>query len=80
MTFFNEEQFGHLLDLAEALYDRTQERDEAIDALQELYDWQNGCPLGSRKWVDGWGNAMETAAKVLKKAEGKNDDADRVDA
>lgn len=35
------------------------------DALQELYDWQNGPPLLSPKWQDGWGGAMAKAEAVL---------------
>ncbi len=35
------------------------------DALEELYDWQNGLPLPSQKWVDGWGGAMKKAAAAL---------------
>ena len=42
---------------------------QAVDALQELYDWQNGCPLPT--YEKGWGNAMEMARKVLKKAEAR---------
>lgn len=41
---------------------------EALDALQELRDWQNGPPLLSEKWTTGWGNAMAKADAVLEKA------------
>lgn len=34
-------------------------------ALQELVDWQNGPPLSSRKWLDGWEDAMKKAKKLL---------------
>lgn len=37
----------------------------AKDALQDLYDWQNGPPLSSYSWLKGWGNAMAKAEKVL---------------
>lgn len=35
------------------------------EALQELYDWQNGPPLSSRTWLDGWGGAMKKAQVAL---------------
>lgn len=35
------------------------------DALESLYDWQNGPPLLSRKWLDGWNGAMAKAAELL---------------
>jgi len=39
--------------------------DEAVkpykDALEELADWQNGPPLLSQKWLDGWNDAMAKA-------------------
>lgn len=38
---------------------------ELLDALEELMDWQNGPPLSSAKWVEGWGNAMATAERLL---------------
>jgi hypothetical protein len=40
--------------------------DAAIDALQSLFDWQNGAPLESPRWLAGWGGAMARAEKVLK--------------
>jgi hypothetical protein len=39
------------------------------DALQSLYDWQNGPPLLSPKWKDGWGTAMMAAEAALNAAE-----------
>lgn len=41
------------------------ERDEARKALRDLYDWQNGEPLLSAKWVRGWNQAMAEASCVL---------------
>lgn len=38
---------------------------KAVAALQLLYDWQNGPPLLSKKWRDGWGDAMARANVVL---------------
>lgn len=35
------------------------------EALQELYDWQNGPPLSSRRWLYGWGSAMKKAQVAL---------------
>jgi len=34
-------------------------------ALGELVDWQNGPPLLGKKWVGGWGHAMELARDAL---------------
>ena len=42
---------------------------ELLDALRELVDWQNGCPLPSPKWEEGYGNAIEKACTVLAKYE-----------
>lgn len=41
-------------------YERT------LDALEELHAWQNGPPLESEKWLNGWGDAMEGAELVLR--------------
>ena len=38
---------------------------ELLDALEELMDWQNGPPLSSLKWLEGWGNAMAEAERLL---------------
>jgi hypothetical protein len=40
--------------------------DESVEALQELYDWQNGPPLIS--WKDLWQGAMAKSEAVLKQA------------
>jgi hypothetical protein len=42
---------------------------ELQGALQELYDWQNGPPLLSPKWLRGWGDAMDGAEKVMESTE-----------
>lgn len=36
---------------------------QALDALRELYDHQNGCPLP--KYEDGWNRAMDMASKLF---------------
>lgn len=58
---------GYLLALEAAYQVSREDLAEAVEALQELYDWQNGCPLPT--YEKGWGNAMEMARKVLKKVE-----------
>ena len=37
----------------------------AVDALGELYDWQNGCPLPS--YTGPWTAAMQAAREVLRR-------------
>lgn len=44
-----------------------QKLDKAREALQELYDHQNGCPLP--KYKEGWDNAMKLAQQALKDIE-----------
>lgn len=34
-------------------------------ALSDLYDWQNGPPLSTDRWLTGWGNAMKAAERCL---------------
>jgi hypothetical protein len=41
------------------------ENERMREALEELMDWQNGPPLSSAKWVEGWGNAMAEAERLL---------------
>jgi hypothetical protein len=38
----------------------------ARDALERLMSWQNGPPLPSRRWVDGWEDAMARAEAASK--------------
>lgn len=38
---------------------------EALNALRDLHDWQNGPPLETPKYERGWGNAMKQAKDVL---------------
>jgi hypothetical protein len=45
------------------------EKEELVSALRELHDWQNGPPLLSAKWKEGWGNAMAKAEELLRKHE-----------
>lgn len=43
---------------------------ELLAALEELVAWQNGPPLSTPKYEDGWGNAMRAAAAAIQKASG----------
>jgi len=42
---------------------------DLLEALQALYDHQNGCPLPS--YEEGWTRAMSATESALKKARGK---------
>jgi len=58
-----------LLDEAANAIERlAKELAEAVEALQRLVDWQNGPPLLTPKWADGWGGAMDRAQAVLAKS------------
>lgn len=35
------------------------------EALESLYDWQNGPPILKPSWLKGWNDAMEKAAELL---------------
>ena len=35
------------------------------EAIEELVDWQNGPPLLSPKWLNGWNRAMEKACALI---------------
>lgn len=39
--------------------------DRQREALEDLYDWQNGPPLLKPSWLKGWNDAMEKAADLL---------------
>ena len=55
---------------AEASLKRTEKAlDETLDALRQLFDYQNGAPLYT--WEAEWTSAMEKSLKCLKKYEGK---------
>ena len=57
-------------DLREAVLDRRRERDEAVAALQLLYDEQNGPPL--ERHAEWWRAAMDAAEAVLAKAQDRD--------
>ena len=45
------------------LMELRQENDRLVEALSDLYDHQNGCPLP--KYENGWGRAMKRAEELL---------------
>ena len=40
---------------------------QTLYALQELVDWQNGCPLAT--YAKGWNHAMQLSRDALKRGE-----------
>lgn len=61
-------QQGDVLYLGKALAtvrDREARLRRAVEALAELVDWQNGCPLPTMKWKKGWGDAMKKCEASL---------------
>ena len=70
------ECFAFFREIKAAIVEQQDETDRLREALQELVDWQNGPPLSSQKWLDGWGGAMKKAQEILQAAErqkGKNE-------
>jgi len=61
---------AELADTIERAEKAEAERDEAVVALQVLYDEQNGPPLG--RHAERWRSAMDAAEAVLAKAQDRD--------